>query len=100
MVLRFDPAWPNDAQTWTMLAPTASDRMAGASFVLGGRLCAAGASFKGASVERYDVASNTRTAVADMIAGRRYFGAVIIGSEGKEQNRFDELLAKSAADRR
>jgi hypothetical protein len=47
-------------------------------------------------VERYDVASNTWEAVANMLEGRVYFHAVTIGTAGptEEQNLFDSIIAK------
>jgi hypothetical protein len=50
------------------------------------------------SVERYDTASNTWTAMADMLEGRRFLKAVTIGSAGpaEEQGLFDALIAKAS----
>jgi hypothetical protein len=98
-VLRFDPA----SGAWSTLAPTLHDRSSGASFVVSGCLYAAGGreqAAKQACVERYDVASNTWAAVADMLQGRTYFRAVAvtIGSAGsaEEQDLFDSLIAKAS----
>jgi kelch-like protein 17 (actinfilin)/kelch-like protein 20 len=78
-VLCFDP----DLDVWsTKVASTLFNRSFGMSFVLGGCLYAAGGLDFGAnssSVERYDVASDTWTAVGDMSKARHFFGAVAIG---------------------
>jgi hypothetical protein len=73
----------------------------GASFVVGGCLYAAGGNGGSESIERYDAASNTWTAVADMLEGRRWFSAVTIGSAGpaEEQDLFDSLIAKASSGR-
>jgi hypothetical protein len=84
--------------TWSTLAYTLYDRVFGISFVLAGCLYAAGGGHDtSASVERYDVATNTWTAVADMLEGRRSLGAFCIESEGpnEEQDLFDSLIAKA-----
>jgi N-acetylneuraminic acid mutarotase len=97
-VMRFDPA----LAIWSTLAPTVIDREDGATFVVGGCLYAVGgAGGQRSSVERYDVASDTWTAVADMLEGRRYCGAVTIGSAGPadEQDLFDSLIAKASSGR-
>jgi hypothetical protein len=93
-VLRFDPA----SAVWSTPASTLACREDGASFVVGGCLYAAGGS---QSVERYDTASNTWTAVANMLDGRLLFGAVTIGSSGpaEEQDLFDSLIAKASSGR-
>jgi hypothetical protein len=51
------------------------------------------------SVERYDVASNTWRAVADMLEGRKFFIGVTIGSAGpaEEQDLFDALITKASS---
>jgi hypothetical protein len=66
---------------------------------VGGCLYAAGGQGGSESVERYDVASDTWTAVADMLEGRRLFGAVTTGSAGpvEEQDLFDSLIAKASS---
>jgi hypothetical protein len=94
-VLRFDPA----SGVWSTLAPTLYRRCCGGYFVLGGCLYAAGSvEGDGASVERYDVASDTWTAVANMLTGRDGFCAITIGSAGpaEEQDLFDSLIAKAS----
>jgi hypothetical protein len=95
-VLRFDPA----SGAWSTLASTLSKRQFGSCFELGGCLYAAGGMDQAeSSVERYDVAATMWTAVAaDMIEGRRIFGAVTIGSTGpaEDQNLFDVLIAKAS----
>jgi hypothetical protein len=49
-------------------------------------------------VECYHIATNTWTAVVDMLEGRSFFGAVTIGSTSpaEEQNLFESLLAKAS----
>jgi hypothetical protein len=49
-------------------------------------------------VERYDVATDTWTAVADTLEGRNSFSTVTIGSAGpaKEQDLFDSLIDKAS----
>jgi hypothetical protein len=93
-VLRFDPA----SGAWSTLAPTLSDKRSGASFVLGGFLYAVGCR---GSVERYDVTSDTWTAVADMLGCRFACCTVSIGAAGpaEEQDLFDSLIAKAASKR-
>jgi hypothetical protein len=85
---------------WTTLAPTLHSRYGGTSFVLAGCLYAAGGWRPSgrASVERYDVASDTWTAVAELSEGRSNFCAVTIGSSGLavEQDLFDSLIAKAS----
>jgi N-acetylneuraminic acid mutarotase len=96
-VQRFDPA----TGAWSSLAPTVCNRRYGAAFMLANVLYAAGGVGDGndSMVERYDVASNTWTAVADMLEGRKLFGAATIRSAGpsEEQERgvFDMLIAKA-----
>jgi hypothetical protein len=96
-VLCFDPA----SGAWSTLAPTSDCRKCGASFVVGGCLHAAGGKTTAMAsiVERYDVASNTWTAVANMLEGRSAPCAVIIGSTGmaEEQDLFDSLIAKASS---
>jgi hypothetical protein len=97
-VLRFDPV----SSAWSTLAPTASSRDDGSSFVLGGCLYAVGGGMNDqTSVERYDVASNTWTAVANMLLGRNACVTVSIGSVGpaEEQDLFDLLIAKALSGR-
>jgi hypothetical protein len=97
-VLRMDPV----SGVWETLAPTLADRLALSTFVLDGSLYAAGGSGQtgqtSKSVERYDVASNTWTAVAGMLEDRVSFCAVAIGSvdTAEEQDLFDSLIAKAA----
>jgi N-acetylneuraminic acid mutarotase len=95
-LLRFDPV----SGAWSMLAQTSIGRKYGASFVLGGFMYAVGGD-EGAGVERYDVASNTWAAVADMLEGRSFFGAVTIRSAEptQEQDLFDSLIAKASCRR-
>jgi N-acetylneuraminic acid mutarotase len=96
-VLCFDSA----SGVWATLAPTLVSRKYGVSFVLGGHLYAAGGAGSNSSVERYDVANDTWTAVASMLEGRSDFGAVTIGSAGpaEEQDVFDSLIIKASSER-
>jgi hypothetical protein len=50
------------------------------------------------SVKRYDVATDTWTAVANVLEGRLYSCAVTIGSAdpAEEQDLFNSLIAKAA----
>jgi hypothetical protein len=93
-VLRFDPA----LGSWSTLAPTSYSRIFGASFVVGGCLYAAGGRGSPSSMERYDVASNTWTVVADMLESRKFFVAVSIESvrPAEERDLFDSLIAKAS----
>jgi hypothetical protein len=52
-------------------------------------------------VERYDVATDAWTAVADMLEDRIGFGSVTIGSAApaEEQDLLDLLIAKAARER-
>jgi hypothetical protein len=88
------------SDTWVVLAPTLHNRRGGASFVLQGYLYAVGGveDESGLSVERYDVASNTWTLVANMHERRYAHCAVTIGSPSpaEEQDLFDLLIAKVA----
>jgi hypothetical protein len=87
------------SDTWIRLAPTLYSRRGGASFVLQGCLYVAGGPRSRCSrMERYDVASDTWTVVADMHKNRCAFGAFTIGPAGpaEEQDRFYSLIAKAA----
>jgi hypothetical protein len=92
-VLRFDPV----PGRWCVLAPTSISRNFGASLVEVGCLFAAGGQGHRASVERYDIYSNTWTAAASMLEGRSFFNAVTIESTGpaEQQGLFDSLIAKA-----
>jgi hypothetical protein len=68
--------------------------------VVDGHLCTAGSNDEFgqlSGVERYDVASNTWRLMANMLEGRRFFGAVNTGSAcpAEEQDLFDSLIAKA-----
>jgi hypothetical protein len=94
-VLRFDTA----SGVWTTLGDTSDNKCGSATFVLGGCLHVAGGD--GASstlVERYVVATDTWTAVADMLEGRATFCAVTIRSAepAEDQDLFDSLIDKAA----
>jgi hypothetical protein len=95
-VMSFNPT----LDAWTRLAPTLNSRWGGASFVLQGCLYAAGGTSanSSSSVERYDVASNTWTAVADMHERRNCFAVITIEFAGsiEEQELFGSLIAKAA----
>jgi N-acetylneuraminic acid mutarotase len=77
-VLRFDPA----TDVWSTLARSSVSRVYGSSFILNGMLYTAGGERAPSSVERYDMASNTWTTVADMLEGRQYFAAVTVAFTG------------------
>jgi N-acetylneuraminic acid mutarotase len=101
-VLRFDPL----SNAWSTMHRTLRNRENGASFVLGNFLYAAGGTSQLAtgggsqysSVERYDVASDSWTAVADMVEGRTFFGAVTVGPmrPPEEPDLFDSLIVKAS----
>jgi hypothetical protein len=97
-VLRFDPISMVYA---TSVASALNNHWRGVSFVLGDYLYAAGGSTHRRSVERYDMESNTWTAVVDMAHGRFDFSAVVIGPTGQaeEQDLFDYLIAKASSQR-
>jgi hypothetical protein len=97
-VLSFEPA----SEAWSALAPTTISRKYMASFVENRHLYVAGGrcgwgELTTSSVERYDVASNTWVAVANMLEARYFFNALTIGSTGpaEEQDLFDTLIAKA-----
>jgi hypothetical protein len=100
-VWRFDFA----TSIWYPLAVTSQSRYFGVSFVMAGCLYAAGGpagdSDASESVERYDIANETWTPVANMLEGRRCFNAVCIESEGPagEQDLFDSLITKALTQR-
>jgi hypothetical protein len=56
----------------------------------------AGGEGQSLSVARYNVATDTWTAMVDMLEGRRFFGSVTIGSSGptEEQDLFNALITK------
>jgi hypothetical protein len=90
-VLRFDPL----TFVWSTVARTSRARQGGTSFVIGGFLYAAGGIAQ-SSVERYDVANNTWSALVNRLEGRLFARAVTIGSVGpaEDQDLFDSLIAK------
>jgi hypothetical protein len=92
-VLLFDLA----SRIWSSLAHTMHNRRQGSLFVLNGCLHAAGGNPVISSVERYDAGTDTWTAVADMLEGRRVSGAVTIPAVGpaEKQNLFDALIVKA-----
>jgi hypothetical protein len=87
--LRFDPA----SGAWSTLARTQIPRHYGTSFELDGCLYVAGILLE-SQVERYDIPSNTWMPMADLIEGRRFFGAVTIGHvvPTEELNLFDSFI--------
>jgi N-acetylneuraminic acid mutarotase len=91
--LCFDPA----TAVWSVLAQTSVSRRCGSSFILNGILYAAGGEDAPLSVERYDVASDTWTAVENMLESRTYFAAVTVASMGpaEEEDLFNSLIAKA-----
>jgi hypothetical protein len=91
---RFDPVTGG----WTRLARTACDCSGTVVlFALCGCLYAAGDFASPHVMERYDIATDTWSAVANMLERRDSFGAVAIGSNEnmKERNLFDSLIAKA-----
>jgi hypothetical protein len=86
------------SQVWSILARTSIRRDYGVSFAVGGTLYAAGGLGSRASVERYDVAADTWTAVAAMCEGHKSCATVSIGSVGptEHQDLFDELIATAS----
>jgi hypothetical protein len=97
-VLCFDTA----SGVWSTLGATSNSKHGSASFLLGGCLYVAGGdSTSSSSVKRYDVATDTWTAVANMLEDRLYSCAVTIGSAdpAEEQGLFDSLIAKATRER-
>jgi hypothetical protein len=90
-VLRFDPALAE----WSTLAATLDDRIGSKLFVLGGILYVVGL---GGNLGCYDAATDTWTAVADMLEGRSWCEAVTIASAGpaKKEDLFDSLIDKAS----
>jgi hypothetical protein len=93
-VLRFDTV----SGVRSTLGATSNSNLGNATFVVGGCLYVAGGTDNPSNVERYDVATDTWTAVANMLEGRVHFCAVTIGSadSAEEQGLFDSLIAKAA----
>jgi hypothetical protein len=91
-VLRFEPI----SGVWSTLAPTSFGGDYGTSFAAGKCLYATGR-WDSESESTASVASNTWTAIADMLQGRYSCGSVTIGSVGpiEEQDLFDSLIAKA-----
>jgi hypothetical protein len=94
MNLRFDP----ETGEWRTLAPTLTNGRFGSSFVIQGILYTAGGQGAPSNVERYDVASDTWTAVGNMHESRYFFTSVAVASTGpaEEQDLFDSLIAKAS----
>jgi hypothetical protein len=92
-VMRYDPL----SQTFEALAHNTDERFYCNTFVAGCNLYALGRSASERSVERYNVVTNTWTAMADMHEGRQRFETVTIGSEcpAKVQDLFDTLIARA-----
>jgi hypothetical protein len=92
-VLRFDTS----SGVWSTLGSTSKRKRTSATFVVGGCLYAAGGTDNLSSVERYDVVSDTLTAVVGMLEARCYHGAVTIRSAdpAEEQDLFDTRIAKA-----
>jgi N-acetylneuraminic acid mutarotase len=95
-VLRLDTA----SGVWSILAATLDDKQGSATFVVGGYLYVAGGESNPSSVERYDVVTDTWAAVADMLEGRVYIGAVTIRSmvPAEDQDLFDSIIAKAGGE--
>jgi hypothetical protein len=96
-VLRFDTT----SGLWSTLAATSNSKRGVPSFVLGGCLYGAGGIGHPSSMERYDVATDTWTAVSNMLVNRFDCCAVTIGSadSAEDQDLFDLLIAKAARER-
>jgi hypothetical protein len=97
-VLCFDTA----SGVWGTLGAALRNKHNSASFLLGGCLHVAGwGDDSSSSVERYDVATNTWTAMADMLTSRVHFCAVTMGSAdpAEDQDLFDTLIAKAIRER-
>jgi hypothetical protein len=93
-VLLFD----TDSGVWSTLGATSSSKLGSVTFVVSGCLYVAGGEGnKPSSVERYDVATDTWTAMVDMLDGRADFCAVTIASvdPAEEEVLFDSLIAKA-----
>jgi hypothetical protein len=91
-VHQFDP----NLGVWSSLAPTLHESPS-VCFVLEDCLYAAGGRVQNSSVERYDLASNTWTLVADMLEGRDEFSALTLTSTIiSEENLFDSMIAKAS----
>jgi hypothetical protein len=87
---------------WGTLGAALRNKHNSASFLLGGCLHVAGwGDDSSSSVERYDVATNTWTAMADMLTSRVHFCAVTMGSAdpAEDQDLFDTLIAKAIRER-
>lgn len=93
-VLRLDPV----SGAWTVLASTSTPTVYATSFVLGGSLFSAGGLLSKRHVERYDVAADTWTEVADMLEERAFFGAATIrqANPAEDQGLFDALIVKAS----
>jgi hypothetical protein len=97
-VLCFDAS----SGVWSTLGATSDSRHRSATFVVGRCLYVAGRLVNSSSsVERYDVATDTWTAMENMHEGRFYYGAVTIGSTdpAEDDNLFDSLIAKAVRGR-
>jgi N-acetylneuraminic acid mutarotase len=68
-VLHFNMA----SGVWSALGATSDNKIGSATFVFGGCLYVAGGVVQSSDVERYDVATDTWTAVAGMLEGRDGF---------------------------
>jgi N-acetylneuraminic acid mutarotase len=96
-VLHFDTA----SGVWSTLRDTSNGMHGSPTFVVGGCLYVAGGDGNSSNVERYDVVTDTWTAVVDMLEGRAGFCAVTIwsGDMAEDQDLFDSLIAKAARER-
>jgi hypothetical protein len=93
-LLCFDPA----SGRWCTIGTTLSFATQVSIFVLGGCLYVAeGNSESKANVERYDPTTDTWTVVAGVLANRRFFNAVTIGSASlPEKDLFDSLILRTS----
>jgi hypothetical protein len=97
-LMQFEPV----TGVWTTLTSMLHSHFDAVSFVLGGCLYATGGTRTSAhTVDCYDAATDTWTAVANMLEGRHTFGAVTIGptDPAEEQDLFDSLIAKAIRER-
>jgi N-acetylneuraminic acid mutarotase len=96
-VLRYDTA----SGVWSTLGATLNSKQHRANSVIGGFPHVAGEVRNRSSVERYDVATDTWTAVASMLEGRNCGCAVNIRSvdSAEEQELFDSLIVRATRER-
>jgi hypothetical protein len=91
-VWRFQPS----LGAWSVLMPMSRVRHFCTSFARKGSLYVAGGIRNGHSVERYDVATDSWTVMADMLEGRSFFRAATIQPPvpAEKQDLFDALMTQ------